>query len=140
MTDYATIPAGPELDRLVAEKVMGWHSEKYESYDGVGKYPTLSYLWFDGSGAKHYDVGGFRPSNNLLHAWRVVERLRALITVTQTPDMQLEFWNECPPTFCIGYVNSGGDMCPHARSEGDTPSVAICRTALLYMHLQTLAI
>lgn len=52
MSGYETMPAGPELDRLVAERVMGWGP-----CTGV-------------------DLEQWHPSTDIAHAWEVVERVR----------------------------------------------------------------
>lgn len=58
---------GPELDRLVAEKVMGWTGSNGEAWKANGI-------------ATDYVVGGadlgLHPSTNIAHAWEVVDHLR----------------------------------------------------------------
>ncbi len=57
------LPAGPELDRLIAERVMGWKWDAgqnwYAGSSGVGTSPRT----------------GFWPSSNIAHAWEVVKHL-----------------------------------------------------------------
>ena len=71
--------AGPELDRLVAEKVMGWTMTPTP-----GKYrgqcinehgqPVLE-LINGGHGCDIPDELIFQPSTNITHVWEVVEKL-----------------------------------------------------------------
>lgn len=76
------MPAGPEMDRLVAEKVMGWRliSDQYEATRIGGViYPC----WVDSADqvrwsylrqARHGDNQA--PfSRDISHAWEVVERV-----------------------------------------------------------------
>lgn len=65
-------PPGPELDRLVAEKVMGWTP-----------YPNDPGFWQTGEGAVFIDdpaltkrCGGWSPSTSITHAWRVLEAIQ----------------------------------------------------------------
>lgn len=73
-----TLPPGPELDALVATKVMGWTLESKQS-DGM--------CWRDSTGRwtewyQHDDYGGvqgFYPSTDIRAAWEeVVEKLREM--------------------------------------------------------------
>ena len=64
MTAPASLPAGPGLDRLVAEKVMGFVSEDYVPPGRWHCRPDGREEWF-------------QPSTNIAHAWEVVERLDA---------------------------------------------------------------
>lgn len=56
-----TIPAGRELDLLVAEHVMGWKIHPCGTYE------------VDGSMSRHSTA--FHPSTDIRHAWEVVERI-----------------------------------------------------------------
>lgn len=60
------LPAGPELDGLVAEKVMGW---KWNSEIGEWIHEnSIPYGPHD---------GGFRPSTSISDAWQVMEKMKA---------------------------------------------------------------
>ena len=71
------LPAGRELDALVAERVMGWTYQ----HDGL-----VSMRWYDAAGnpIKGYGPGEwgrsyreFAPSTDIAAAWLVVEKLIA---------------------------------------------------------------
>src|SRR5512139_113235 len=86
--EILNMPAGREMDALIAEKVMGWHKGKYHFYDGTSINEVVS-DWLDSEG--HYKCGigtedGFEdnedfhllrwhPSESILWAWEVVEKL-----------------------------------------------------------------
>ena len=58
--------AGPEMDMLVAEKVMGWTQHQSE------EFPDMIYWMPDGR-----DIKGaykFSPSTSISEAWEVVEK------------------------------------------------------------------
>lgn len=66
--NYDDMPAGPELDRLIAEKVMGWRFDHQEN------------AWYHGDlvmFAERLDDWGvlvrWSPSAEIAHAWMVVE-------------------------------------------------------------------
>jgi hypothetical protein len=83
MTD---LPAGGELDRLCAERVLGWtlyHYTKgrpaYFSIIGVDG-ERITFSWRPGHFQSEFDSAeeafrGFQPSSNIAHAWQLVERL-----------------------------------------------------------------
>jgi hypothetical protein len=102
MTD---LPAGPELDRLVAEKVMGWTDGEFTAWqsddisidDDVGyhqfkssiKYPAYisdGHFYSVIRNIDEWEIFGtdegpllhWSPSTNIAHAWEVVEKLRSL--------------------------------------------------------------
>lgn len=66
--------AGPEMDRLVAEKVMGW----FPVEDQALAYSQWHQAEKVGAG---YSLPGhhnaFEPSTDIAHAWAVVERMRS---------------------------------------------------------------
>ncbi len=63
------IKPGPELDRLVAEKIMGW---RYEIDSGV-------HLYMYDNGACRL-VSDWSPSTDMLNAWEVVKKADLLIS------------------------------------------------------------
>lgn len=74
LTEALALPAGPELDALVAEKVMGWKRGKAitrHERDSSSDYEE--YVWLSVEG--HVAARRFRPSSNIAAAWEVVERL-----------------------------------------------------------------
>lgn len=108
MTD---LPAGPEMDRLIAEKVMGWTlNEDGNWIDGEGEYRYPSPESFAG-------LSAFGPSTNIAHAWQVVERMREIIRPS------------------IEYVDGLGWRADFETSYGwgETAPLAICRAAIAAM-------
>lgn len=70
--NYDDMPAGPEMDALVAEKVMGWTKKKVASYGGG------YYAWIDSENRAHppnNTSGGWHPSINIADAWEVLGAL-----------------------------------------------------------------
>jgi hypothetical protein len=64
-------PAGRELDTLVAEKVMGFHIDRFTAhYDGL--YEQCQ-VWIDAEGKSHNPR---KLSTDISAAWEVVEELR----------------------------------------------------------------
>lgn len=64
--NYAEMEAGPEMDRAIAERVMGWHARGFD-----GKWHD----WYD----QHEFVRGlsrWQPSTNIAHAWEVLTAIR----------------------------------------------------------------
>lgn len=78
MTNIDTMPAGPEMDRLIAEKVMGWRLFNYETDE-----PAIDHLssdgcaWRDAQGRDGFDGEAWKwaPSADIAHAWEVVEKM-----------------------------------------------------------------
>ena len=65
---------GPELDRLVAERVMGWTRGIPGDPEGWADVDGCATGWVDIS-TGYEDLGGWMPSTNILPAWKVVGRL-----------------------------------------------------------------
>ena len=104
---------GPELDALVAEKVMGWgRSER--SWWVTHKGAELCYSW--------------SPSTNIAHAWEVVERFGPewSVEIERWPHggdkdwacRMVEFFKDKP-----GIKSQAGELAPTAPH-------AICLAAL----------
>jgi hypothetical protein len=72
MTDPLTMPAGAEIDRLVAERVMGWRLLNRRAM-GWGTGPAIYATGSDDNPT----LQGFSPSTDIAHAWPVVERMRS---------------------------------------------------------------
>lgn len=105
------LPAGPELDRLVAEDVMEWFVE--DSGDGM---PWFAVWPGDGTSRWVHQVAVWNPSTNMAHAWEVVERMRVHGSAAiQSGDFGWE-------------VIFGGSV-----GIADTAQLAICRAALKAM-------
>lgn len=126
---YGAIPAGAVLDRFVAEKVMGW---ALCSSNGL-----TPWHWWEGDGVDALSDGGqlfadcagvpaWNPSEDIAHAWEVIERMKALHGVWAIEEDEAvqdgeEFgWQ--------AEVLIQGDRAYRAR--GATAPLAICRAAL----------
>ena len=100
MTDHDLQP-GPELDRLVAEKVMGW--KKWST--------TGDHLWTAADSRvrslRPEDAWAFNPSTNIAHAWEVVEKL-----IDKDPNIGID----CDGNWACSLWNhvARADTAPHA--------------------------
>jgi hypothetical protein len=106
--------AGPELDALIAEKVMEW-----TEWPISGDYVTLH-------GKTGHTIDTFNPSSDISAAWEVVEKLQDTPTeyffeICKTPVI----WRQSgKPTHW--HVELGGQ-----KAYADAAPLAICRAALL---------
>lgn len=134
--------AGPEMDRLVAEKVMGWRdmswAERYPNdAEDTGFMPRQ---WYgplpDGRLVGLYNVSEhdhdspnslWRPSVNIAHAWELMEKVRndGWHVVVVTCD-GCEPGSDGPWAVDIVRRNQGA-IAVHAN----TAPLAICRAALM---------
>ena len=122
------IKAGPELNILIAEQVMGWTlyhryldrpANTQEDYDSAAQYDGWSWR-----GRKLFaEARKWQPSQNIEHAWEIIEHLNWL-------------WFEVGRENCNGirydvlcYNTPRADPEFHAIAE--TVPLAICRVALL---------
>jgi Phage ABA sandwich domain len=108
-----------EIDRLVAEKVMGW---KWEYNDMLNRYVSR-----DEKGFWHLN---FCPSTDLLDAWQVVEKIIEQFgsySLTKIKDgghyCEVLYWN-----------NGAFDVI--AEVEAETAPLAICLAALKAMGVE----
>jgi hypothetical protein len=120
------LEAGEEIDRLVAEKIMGWHlvkrtqgrDEWRSNLDD--RYQHLASRYDGYEDAEDFHTICWHPSESILWAWEVVEQ------------MQEKAFYVCISThFISGFdcvmQKSGIDI----RASAETSSLAICRAALL---------
>lgn len=71
------MPPGREMDRLVAERVMGWREDAYHYWanqDGL----TPGCWVVSGSTEDHHGNNPWTPSSDISAAWAVVERISVL--------------------------------------------------------------
>ncbi len=135
------LPAGPDLDRLIAEKVMGWKptythvSGNLVSYGDrviTKSHATVIQSKEDGS-AKRID---FQPSRDIEHAWEVVEQLQKptqnLILFRTESGTWIAGWQEGDTDLGFCSANHFDDHVLHG-GEADTAPLAICRSALKAM-------
>lgn len=85
MPEPEVLDAGPELDALVAEKVLGWTKRVAKKPDGIpSQHWNKKYHsdWVNGDEDYMYSIYdhcpeegdyGFSPSTLIQHAWEVVE-------------------------------------------------------------------
>ncbi len=116
------IKPGPELNTLIAEKVMGWTLTEEK---GPNSYDY--FCWKSADGKVGHSNNMFMPSTNIADAWKVVEKLR---------DKSLQFeLRVSPGTLWIVWV-ARLSMIPFqedellAEAKGDTAPYAICLAAL----------
>jgi hypothetical protein len=107
------MPAGRELDELVAEQVMGWQT----SISWGGSY------WIDGFVVEREKVK-WNPSTDIAAAWEVVEKMH---------DSGLKFMVRSHPisSFLKRVVFCTQDQSSSWEVERPEVPEAICRAALL---------
>lgn len=128
--DILNMPAGKEMDALVAEKVMGWRVTYHDHKNGRDSdYSWISAEdsngnWFIIKPSKWQDDWGkWSPSTDIATAWEVWQKM-----LEDFPDKELP---------AADFVNNimGGDYCDTLRDivflfKKITPE-SICRAALL---------
>lgn len=107
--DIDNMPAGCTLDKLVAEKVMGWREEDGYYYDVKGGIRSLLY--------------DFNPSVDIASAWEVVEKLDLFRKYYLTHD-SIDEWSIYLHDYDMEWF-----------AGGPTAPVAICRAALRKLDL-----
>lgn len=68
--EILNMPAGPEIDALFAEKVMGWHETN------IGLTWERAFYWTDREGKRQRLVSNFNPSINISHAFEGEEKVK----------------------------------------------------------------
>jgi hypothetical protein len=136
--DYDAMPAGPELDRLIAAKVMGWTLYHYtKSRPGHWEWITappcadVPIRIACGSVRGYFTeadaLSDFAPSTNIAHAFEVVEHLQMGFKgkrqlYLQTDGYGSEKW--------MASWHRPEEYVTMAENEADTAPLAICRAAL----------
>lgn len=139
MVNPRELEAGPELDALVAERVMGWRKDGIWWRGGSGLATgwtwdgdrTLRPLWAPSQ--RTIDGGLVLLYSSMEAAWQVLERMH----VRGHPDfgvlridegLREEEWEAgaSSPTAAIPWTEGGSAWCVRAP----TPQLAICRAAL----------
>jgi len=110
-----------EIDRLVAEKVMGWeYDHLYKEYflkEYVGNNWHKKYV------CKNHE---FNPSTNIQDAWKVIEKL-CVIDRLNKDGYDFQMWSE------NGKFNANfwkGDFYVLGFAESESAPLAICLAAL----------
>lgn len=119
---------GPELDRLVAERVMGWHREPYRNE----KFPRIIAQWKDANGevmvSENIDGSlGWSPSIDIVAAWEVVE---VLYMRGMVPEVYGVWFTRKKKWVAMFWYDTKDGM-NTAKSEARSLPLAICRAALL---------
>lgn len=99
-----------ELDRLIAEKVMGWQVTFFENIN------TWEFITED----EIIDQNDFRPSTDIESAWLVVEKLKKDSDFGLFKDCDDSFFT-CEFIFSLNEVFIG---------KADTVPMAICKASL----------
>ena len=120
------LPAGDEMDALVAEKIMGWH---------IGNNISIGKCWYDGN--EEYQHGIFNgayeddedfhllhwhPSSSILWAWEVVDCMFKRGFYLTLEQFQVDYQ-------CM-FDNSSGEA---EYAVADAAPLAICRSALMFL-------
>lgn len=110
-----------EIDKLVAERVMGWRLETALS--------TQSKWWFIDRAGQICSCPYF--STDIADAWRVVEKIRTLVELCQgifCDDIALAAYDD---DWAVATIRAGRGHYPHAMLRIIMPTpAAICRAAL----------
>lgn len=110
-----------EIDRLVAEKVMGWKPQPFpeESTNDWGSgWDKIEWPWTRKSDCAEDAIEAYFPTEDIAAAWEVVEKL--------TRECSLTFWS----------LKENGGWAGEARGDGlheanaDTMPLLICDLAL----------
>jgi hypothetical protein len=117
--------AGPELDALIAEQVMGW--TKRELTDPI---TGPEWYWCGPKGQLHH-VLAWRPSTDIRCAWKVVEQLRGQHCCTKLYSDHNYIW-ECTMSTRFDDPHTGK---PPVFGQADTAPLAICLAALKTVRL-----
>jgi hypothetical protein len=128
--------AGPELDALVAEKVMGW--PVIGPNDPYSQYLDKGGVIYNGLAQKFPKFGvipsNWSPSTDIAAAWQVLE---AMFQKAYSPNYDLPLVYRCAEGFwnCEVLIPGGNGLGTDpdsnvATGEADTAPLAICRAAL----------
>jgi hypothetical protein len=127
MIDVDQLAPGPELDALVAEKVMGW---KQSAVNGI--------YWVDQEGkvrARRRSLmfeKMWAPSSDIAAAWEVVEKLsdRFMFSLDQV-HKNTKDGKPRPAQWAAGFLSlNPSDGAAYWSERSETAPLAICRAAL----------
>lgn len=124
--EILNMPAGEELDTLVAEKVMGWRKEHEKDWrdvwrgaDGRYQHPTGRYDGYEDR--EDFHTINWHPSESILWVWEVVEKFYS---------MKLDKYSNGEEWRCYLVTERDGKNVD-ANATADSAELAICRAALL---------
>jgi len=133
--EILNMPAGREMDALVAEKVMGWSNVEKTTWSNYRADGTPFGGGKEWRGTPPNHEAEFNPvlypiknySTDIAAAWMVVEKIRPLFWSTQ-----VMVWDHSDK-YIVSCVYRGGHDEPEKaiNSEAPTAPLAICRAALL---------
>lgn len=123
--DYSTMEAGREMDKLIAENVMGLHistdehgRQSWRDSDDRYQHAVGRYDGYEDD--EDFHTINWHPSESILWAWEVVEKLHLIIGESVGSDGSHWYctnrWDEDDATV---------EVC------ADTAPLAICRAALM---------
>lgn len=123
------MPAGPEMDRLVAEKVMGWTARDNRLSGGY----LFGWAKPDGSWGACAISGSnaWSPSTDIASAWAVVEKAMASNGCASVQSTGFE-WDRR----FIARIQFGTCFTTDRSALADTAPLAICRAALMALKLE----
>lgn len=119
MSKNLEIPAGPDLDRLVAERVMGFTDIR--KMNGCDWYSATREGRADRVLVGSDSARGFAPSTDIAHAWEVVERM-------EQRRLELGLWRYLDAYWEAEFVVTERE--PSGEAKADTAPLAICLAAL----------
>ena len=121
------MPAGNELDRLVAEKVMKWRRER--NWKRRGWWSAKDPLRAErGNGPHNYLVHhseDWHPSADIVAAWEVIEKM---IENKKWEHFSLVRWYDRGQFWWVSGATDDDE--PTHSVDSETPMLAICRAAL----------
>ena len=124
--EILSMPAGRELDALVAERVMGWdiHPVSPDPYE-------KELAWYSEDGKLQCGDEYWKPSENIADAFQVVEKMKELGYKVQrfgTGDLMGDKWQASFADVyrIVSYKGDKGDF-----ADADTLPLAISQAALL---------
>ncbi|AEG14378.1 hypothetical protein Desku_0772 [Desulfofundulus kuznetsovii DSM 6115] len=134
---------GKEMDRLIAEKLMGWQVKKTVGSDGAEEWWIPQKVACIVKAPWSGMVFMWNPSTDVKAAWDVVEKLRQmgwLVRVQAMPDGILPSGKPAPAYIATGVYIKGHSsddrseiekyVCSDFNGYGTTAPEAICRLAL----------
>lgn len=117
--EILNMPAGREMDALIAERVMGWEIHPHKTH----------YIHNDGKTGYFVPCGEFQPSEDIAAAWQVVERMRYKNFYSQHTDLTLASENE--EWWSWTFIDHNPLAGYSEKATAETAPLAICRAALL---------
>ncbi len=99
-----------KIDRLIAEKVMGWEKLNKNFWNNKG-------AWIP--------VNTFNPSTNIQDAWVVVKKLNETFTVDIRDTL-----NDGAECYLYEFQEETETLFPYKAADGETAPLAICLAAL----------